>query len=284
MAAGDPIEANLSSKTYVVTGSNTGIGKEIARGLNRLGARVILACRNQTKAAAAKDDIVSSTGNDAVELIALDQGDPSSVKAFAAEVAQRHDQLDGLVNNAGCWLTTYELDPQGIERTFTVNTLGYWRLTNALEPLLIEGGGGRVVNVASEMAYGLQADDLGYQRRRWSGPAAYAQSKQGNRMLSWVRAERLRDKGVTVNALHPGVVSTEIARNGRGIVGGVSRVYFKVFGLTPTMGADTALWLAASPEAEGHTGKFWVKRRQKRRRFHDMERNRALWKQLESLG
>ena len=196
----------------------------------------------------------------------------------------RFGRLDGLVNNAGCWLTRYEVDPQGIERTFAVNTIGYWRLTNALEPLLIEGGGGRVVNVASEMAYGLKADDLGYQRRRWSGPAAYAQSKQANRMLAWVRAERLRDQGVTVNALHPGVVSTEIARNGRGIVGGVSRVYFKVFGLTPTMGADTALWLAASPEAEGHTGKFWVKRREKRRRFHDMERNRALFKQLESLG
>jgi NAD(P)-dependent dehydrogenase (short-subunit alcohol dehydrogenase family) len=283
MAAMDPIHVDLQGQVVVVTGSNTGIGKEVARGLARLGARVIMGCRNLERAEAARGEIITSTGNEAVDVIRLDQGDPVAVREFAREVQRRHGQLDALVNNAGAWLTQRSVDAAGIESTFAVNSLGYFRLTNALQPLLLAGAPSRVVNVASKMAFGLDVEDLGFSRRRYTGADAYARSKQANRMLAWVRADRLRNAGVTVNAIHPGVVSTEIARNATGVIGAVSRLCFKVFGRTPAQGADTALWLAASPEVEGITGRFWLDRQAQRRKFSDMSANRALWDRCEEL-
>ncbi|MGE0712569.1 MAG: SDR family NAD(P)-dependent oxidoreductase [Planctomycetota bacterium] len=283
MARYDPIDVDLSGKVAVVTGSNTGIGKEVARGLARLRARVILACRDPRKGGAARDDIMTSTGNYGVEVAQLDQSDPVSIREFARGVKERHRSLDILVNNAGAWLTQRRTDPQGIELTFVTNALGYFRLTNALEPLLLAGAPARIVDVASDMAYGLDLDDLEMRRGSFAGMKAYARSKQANRMLAWVRAERLKDQGVTVNALHPGVVASDISRSAPGMLGTISRKYFQTFGRTTTQGADTALWLAASPEVQGLTGRFWKDREQQRRKFTDMEQNRALWRKCEEL-
>jgi len=279
-----PIAADLSDKTCVVTGANTGIGKECARGLARLGARVVLACRSAERGAAALEELRADTGSDRLELRLLDLAEPASIARFAEDLGRDLERLDALINNAGLWMTERTTTAEGHETTFAVNVLGPFRLTGALEPLLEASGAGRVVDVASKMARGLDPDDLMFERRPYSGTAAYAQSKQANRMLAWVRSERLAPRKVTVNALHPGVVATEIARSAPGLLGLAARGYFRIVGKTPAQGADTAVWLAASPEVEGVSGKWWGERRERRCKFRVRNQNLALWAKCESLG
>lgn len=279
-----PIQADLTGKTCVVTGANTGIGKECARQLAALGARVVMGCRSAERGEAALKELQADGPKGSLELRIVDLADPASIAAFAEGLAGDLERLDALVNNAGLWMTERTLTGEGYETTFAVNVLGPFRLTNALEPLLKASGAGRVVDVASKMANGLDLDDLMFERRSFSGTAAYAQSKQANRMLAWVRAERLGEEKVTVNALHPGVVSTEIARSASGLFGLAARGYFKIAGRTAAQGADTAVWLAASPDVEGVSGKWWGDRKERRCKYRVRNQNLALWAKCEALA
>ena len=292
---GEPIPCDLTGAVVVVTGASAGIGKEVARGLVRRNAHVVLACRDLARGEAARADLARGDaawhgpGPDELgrrlEVALLDAADRASIAAFAAGVAARHGRLDVLVNNAGVWLPRREETPEGLERTFATNVLGYHRLTRALAPLLAASAPARVVNVASRMAWGLDLTDLGFARRAWGrGAGAYAQSKQANRMLSWSWAERLRPQGVTVHALHPGVVATEIARAGRGLVGLGARAYFALVGRSPAEGADTAVWLAAEPALDGVTGLLWQDRREVPCGFRDPAARAALWEAVEAFA
>jgi NAD(P)-dependent dehydrogenase (short-subunit alcohol dehydrogenase family) len=274
----------MQGKTCLVTGATAGIGKEIARGLARLGARVVITARSAERGAAARDDIARTTGNDAVEVLAADLSLRTSIREVAARFRAEHDRLHVLVNNAGVWTTTRQTTAEGLELTFATNVLGYHLLTRELLPLLERSAPARVVNVASNLARGLDLDDLQLERRRFDGVLAYAQSKQANRMLTWALAERLLEKRVTVNALHPGMVNTELVRDSRGIVGFFSRLVFGVFGRSPERGADTAVWLASSHDVEGVTGKLWKDRREVRCRFRDASKIDALWTKVEALA
>lgn len=273
----------MKGKTCVVTGANTGIGKEIARVLAQAGAKVILACRSQERGEAALAELKADTHNDDLELRLVDLSRQESIRTFARSLIDDLDRLDVLVNNAGVWLTEKTIGPDGIELTFGVNVLGYFLLSNLLVPLLEKSAPARIVNVASKMAGKLDIDDVQLERRGYNGTTAYSQSKQANRMLSWELAERLAGKNVTVNVMHPGPVKTELARNGKGIIGAGARVFFSVFGRTPQQGADTASWLAMSPDVEGVTGKFWQDRKEQRRKFYDPPQNKALWERCEAM-
>lgn len=279
----DPITVDLSAKTCLVTGATAGIGKEIARGLARLDARVVLACRSVDRGRAAKDDIARTTKNDKVELLEVDLSDQRSIRTAAAKFVAEHEYLHVLINNAGVWTTTRQTSVDGLELTFATNVLGYHLLTRELLPLLEKSAPARIVNVASGMAKGLDLNDLLFERRKYDGLAAYAQSKQANRMLSWTLAERLLDKRITVNALHPGVVNTELVRDASGVVGMISRTFFKVVGRTPEQGADTPLWLAAAIEVEGLTGKLWKDRKEVDCPFRDKAQLEALYAKCEAL-
>src|SRR5690606_28281680 len=178
-----PIAADLTGKTCIVTGANTGIGKEIARGLARLGARVVLACRSRERGQAALDELRADTGNEALELRELDLSRAASIEAFAAGVAADPEPLHALVNNAGVWLNTRQEGEGGMELTFATNALGPFRLTNLLEEKLKASAPARVVDVASDLARNLDVDDLAWRRRSYGGAKAYAASKAANRML-----------------------------------------------------------------------------------------------------
>jgi NAD(P)-dependent dehydrogenase (short-subunit alcohol dehydrogenase family) len=117
-----------------------------------------------------------------------------------------------------------------------------------------------------------------YERRRYSGRDAYAQSKQADRMLSWALARRLLDRGITVNALHPGFVATEIFAKGGGLAGMAASLYSKLRARTPEQGADTVVYLAASPELDGRSGLFWIDRQERRCRFRDEEQEERLYR------
>lgn len=277
-----PIDADLSGKTCVVTGANSGIGKQIAENLASLGAHVVMACRSQERGQAALDDIASRVDGARLELSLLDQSSQASIRDFADRVRRDHPRVHVLVNNAGIYPDRRRLSVDGIELTWATNVMGYFVLTNALLDHLRASAPARIVFVASSLAGGLDLDDLQWERRRFGGIKAYKQSKQANRMLSWVLAETLEGSGVSVNTVHPGGVSTGIGRNQKGLWGLLVRLAFKTQ-KSVEEGADTATWVAASPDLEGISGRFWADRAERPCEFRDMAACRALWQRCEAL-
>jgi NAD(P)-dependent dehydrogenase (short-subunit alcohol dehydrogenase family) len=270
-------------RTCLVTGGNSGIGKETARGLARRGHRVVLACRDAERGEAARRDIAETTGNPAVELMIVDLARQASIREFARAFLASHRELHVLVNNAGGWSARRREGPDGIEETWAVNVLGYFLVTELLLGRLRESGPARIVNVASKLAGELDLDDVEFRRRPYSGISAYSQSKQADRMLSWALARRLEGAGVTVNAVHPGGVSTPLFAKGGGWMAMAASVVAKAAGKTPEQGADTVVWLAASPEVEGSSGRFWIDRREVGCRFRDAAAEERLWELCASM-
>ena len=272
----EPVQADLTGKTCLVTGASAGIGLAAARALARLGAHVVMAVRNPEKGERARREVMGATGRD-VEMAVVDLASRKSIRAFARDVAARHAKIDVLVNNAGIWSDRRQLSPDGIELVWATNVLGIFLVTELLRPRLLAAGRARVVNVASRLAGELDLADVQFERRPWSGRAAYAQSKQADRMLTWALARRLEGTGITANALHPGFVATEIFAKGGGLVGLGGSIWSKLRGLSPDEGADTVVWLAASPDVETRSGLFWAERQERRCRFRDEAGEEALW-------
>jgi len=246
---------DLADKTCIVTGGNTGIGLETVRGLARDGARVIIACRDEARGKTARDDVVASTGNESVEVMLLDLASLESVRAFASQVRDRVERLELLVNNAGVWPRARQSTADGFELTFGVNHLGHFALVQELRPLIEKSAPARIVNLSSRLHYrgSMRWDDLMMERGRFSGPKAYSQSKLANVLFTLALARRLADSGVTCNAVHPGVVRTELARS-------YPRLLVKLFHLfliSPEQGAATSLRVATDPDLATTTGEYF---------------------------
>jgi NAD(P)-dependent dehydrogenase (short-subunit alcohol dehydrogenase family) len=276
--------SDLSGRTALVTGASDGIGREVARGLAARGAHVILACRNEARAEAARAAIARSTGSRALEVQLVDFSRPAQIRAFARAVREAHPALHVLVNNAGGWSSSRRETAEGLERTWATNMLGYFLTTELLRPLLLAGAPARIVNVASLLAYGLDLSDTGFTRRRYDGIAAYAQSKQANRQWTWALARRLEGSGVTANAMHPGTVNTGIYRKNGGLRGAAATLWEVFHGRTPAEGADTVLWLAASPEASGGNGLFFIDRQERECEFRNRDEEERLWAACEAMA
>ena len=272
----EPLRADLSGRTCLVTGASAGIGLAAARGLARLGARVVMAVRNPEKGERARRAVMGATGRE-VEMAVVDLGSRRSIRAFARDLAARHPKLDVLVNNAGIWSESRKVSPDGVELVWATNVLNYFLVTELLLPQLQAAGRARVVNVASRLAGGLDLTDVQFERRPYFGRSAYAQSKQADRMLTWALARRLPGTGTTANAMHPGFVATEIFGKGGGLVSLLASLYSKLRGRRPEEGADTVVWLAASPDVENRSGLFWIDRQERRCRFRDEAGEEALW-------
>lgn len=274
-------EALLQGRVAVVTGANSGIGREIARALLGRGARVVLACRSEKRGQAAAEALAAEGGAGGgagtVDLQVVDLSSMASTRAFIERIRARYPKLDILVNNASIWPETREVSVEGIERTWATNVLAYFLLMTQLAERL---RGGRIVNVASDFAGGLDLDDPELERRPWSGTAAYRQSKQAERMLTWGMAERAGD--VTVNAYHPGGVDTRLFRYQSGLLGLAMAGWARLAGRTPEQGADTGVWLATAPELAGVTGRYWHQRTERPCRFRDYEATQRLWSLCEA--
>jgi len=270
-----PIDADLSGRVAVVTGANRGMGKETALAMARMGCTVVLGCRNQERGEATAQEINEATRGTAIPL-ELDLSSLPSVHSFVATFNERFSTLDVLVNNAAAFLRTREVSADGFEMHWATNVLGPHLLTQLLLPALQTSGHGRVVSVSTLAAGGLDLSDTQYERRRFSGLGAYRASKQAIQMLTFALADRLDPEQVMANALNPGYVLTELTTN----VGGLLKaliVLTSFRAVSEAEGADTAIWLAASPEVEGITGRFWNKRREARRKFSDSQEIEQLW-------
>jgi len=277
--------APMTGKTCLVTGANSGIGLEIARGLAAQGGRVLMVARDAARGEAARMEVAGSTGNDSVELLLCDLASQTQVRSLADRVLECCPKLHILVNNAGLTLGERILTEDGFETTFAVNHLAPFLLTELLRERLIASSPARVVTVASDAHSGgkIDFDDLSGERR-FSGWAAYSQSKLANILFTSELAKRLEGTGVTATCLHPGVVRTGFARKGPTFF----RIFFKaawLFLLTPERGADTAVWLASSPEVAGASGGYYVKRRLRKpsKAAQDPETAAKLWRMSEKL-
>jgi retinol dehydrogenase 14 len=255
-----PLPATLG-KTCLVTGANSGIGKETALGLARMGARVVLVCRNAQKGEHALADIQREAGSADLELLLADMASLGSVHALATQVRQRCPRLDVLINNAGAAVPSRTLSADGIELTIAGNHLGPALLTLLLLDLLRSSAPSRIVNVSSEAHRNahLDMDDLQFVRRKYNGLAAYSQSKLLMNAFTFELARRLEGSGVTANCLHPGVVATNIWPNDAPWFFKLAVGAMKPFMLSARRGADVSLYLATAPEVASVTGQYFVK-------------------------
>ncbi len=281
--------ADMTGSTVVITGGNSGIGKETAVALARAGATVVITARDAAKARAAVADIRSRSGNDAVDEVVFDLGDLASVESGANELLERCNRIDVLVNNAGLVLTDRQETKDNLEATFAINHLGPFRLTQLLMDRIVASSPARIVTVSStahrSARNGMNFDDL-QSIAHYSGMQAYGQSKLANILFTTELARRLAGTGVTANALHPGTVATGYGRDGdtRGVLA-FGLVIIKPFILSPEKGARTSVYLASSPEVSTVTGGYFVKCKQRRpsKAAQDTAAARRLWDVSEEL-
>ncbi|MCB9130577.1 MAG: SDR family oxidoreductase [Anaerolineales bacterium] len=251
----------MRGKVCMVTGATSGIGQVTAAALAMQGAHVIVVGRNRAKAQQVVGEIRRQSGNDAVWYLLADFSDLQQVRELAAAFSAQYSQLDVLVNNAGTYFNTRHPAPGGVEMTFHVNHLAHFLLTNLLLETLTASAPARIVNVTSRAHEydNMDFDDLGFERS-YFGMKAYARSKLANLLFTYELARRLAGSGVTVNAVHPGGVATDIWRTNFPVLGPAIKWVMSLFALTPEEGADTLIYLASSPDVEGVTGKYFVER------------------------
>lgn len=284
----EPDIPDLTGRTAVVTGANSGLGLETARMLAGAGARVLMACRNVAKAEAAAARV-----GDGAEIVALDLASLASVATAADEVKGRTSRLDLLVNNAGLMAIDRATTEDGFEMQFGVNHLGHFALTAHLAPLLLAAPEARVVNVSSvgHRPGTVRFDDLMFERRRYDRWRPYFQSKLANLLFSLELERRFRAAGVTAKALtaHPGATSTDLGQEGGGFTNGFLRL-FGGFGQSVRVGALPIVRAAVDPEAKG--GQFYGPQfvqfgypvlETPTRRARNAEDARRLWEESEKL-
>lgn len=255
-----PQESGMSGKVCLVTGATAGIGFATALGLARQGATVVGVGRNSDKCHAIAARIRQETDNPAVEFVPADLSVQAEVRRFAEEFKLGGVRLDVLVNNVGAFFMSRQVSADGIEMTWAVNYLNVYLLTELLLDTARTSAPSRVVNVSSAMHSNAQLnfDDL-QGARKYSGMKAYGQSKLALLMYTYDLARRLAGTGVTVNALHPGFVASDMYRSSGGFIKLLGPV-IKLMAVNPEVGAETSIYLAISPEVEGITGKYFVKR------------------------
>lgn len=246
----------LQGKVCLITGANSGIGKATALGLAKLGATVVMVCRDKSKGEATQTEIKAQSGNDSVDLLLADLASQASIRQLAAEVLTRYPQVHVLLNNAGISPNKRVLTADGIESTFAVNHLAPFLLTHLLLERLKASAPARVVTVASTAASSINFDNL-QGEKQWSMLGTYGQSKMCNILFTRELAQRLEGTGVTANCLHPGVVNTGLARDFTPAFRLMARLFFT----SPANGARTSIYLASAPEVAGISGKYFSKKR-----------------------
>jgi NAD(P)-dependent dehydrogenase (short-subunit alcohol dehydrogenase family) len=252
---------DLEGKLALVTGGSGGLGAETARALASRGARVVITARDRAKGEGVARGIGAGTGRDAVEVEQLELGSLSSIRAFAERFLARHGALQILVNNAGVMACPFGKTSDGFELQFGTNHLGHFLLTGLVAPALLRGAPARIVSVSSRghQMSPVVFDDIHFERRPYQKWAAYGQAKTANVLFAVELERRLGARGVHANALHPGVIATELSRHlvpedyeflRKRQPGGQMRLK------SVEAGAATSVYAATAPELEGRGGLY----------------------------
>ncbi len=269
----------MIDRTCLITGASSGIGRATANELARMGATLVLVCRDRKRGEETLAEVRRSSTGGTVDLLLADLASQESIRALARDFLASGRPLHVLINNAGVVNTTRTVTVDGVETVFAVNHLAYFLLTLLLLDRLKASIPARIVNVASEAhKFGpLDFDDLGGERR-YRPMRIYGQSKLANVLFTYELARRLEGTGVTVNCLHPGAVATGLGFNNGVVAKAIIRL-LRPFLRTAETGARTSIYLASSPAVAGITGRYFVDCREARSSAASMDRDtgRRLW-------
>lgn len=249
----------IKGKTCMITGANTGIGKETARKIAALDSNVVMVCRNSEKGELARKEIIDSTGNINVDLLICDLASLKDVRRLAEEFLQSYSNLHVLINNAGVFRMKREVSEDGYELTFAVNYLAHYYLTTYLLPLLKKSSPSRIVNVSSDIHkfFKIKMRDP-LLEKRYSGNQAYSNSKTAMVLFANKLVRELEGTGISVFTVNPGHVKTQMTTEGL-------PKWFRIISdlmptrKTPTIGAETSVFAAVSPSLDGLTGLYFTK-------------------------
>lgn len=275
----------LPNRVVLITGATSGIGFATAKALARAGARVVMVSRDPLRGESARAAINRETGSDQLEVMQADLSSLDSIRVLAKRFLAAHEKLDVLINDAGVFEPHRRLSADGIEMTLAVNVVAPFLLTSLLLDRLRQSAPSRIVNVSSatQATASLHIDDLQFERRPYRMTQAYGQSKLALLLVTKELARRLQGTGISVNALHPGGVASNLGNRG-GLVGLGWRVA-RLFMISPDEGAKTSVYLALSPELTGVSGGYFAK--QKRVASNPIAEDPSmagkLWETLESL-
>jgi NAD(P)-dependent dehydrogenase (short-subunit alcohol dehydrogenase family) len=278
-------DRSMTDKTVLITGGNSGIGKETALGLARMNATLVIVGRDQERTVGAVEEIKKTTGNDKVDHYLCDMASLAEVRKLASDFLSDHSRLDVLFNNAGAINSKRSLSKDGYELTFAVNHLAHFLLTELLLNILKKSAPSRVITTSSAAANigKMHFDDLMLERN-YTGFKAYGQSKLANQLFTYELARRLHQTKVTANCLHPGTVRTGFAMNNSGALK-AGMALFRPFMINANKAAETPIYLASSPEVQNVTGKYFQKKMIKEppKAAMDLEAASRLWEISEKL-
>jgi retinol dehydrogenase 12 len=279
-------QGNMEGKVCLITGATSGIGLETARALARQGATLVLVGRDKGRGEAALAEVRRTEPDAKLELMLADFTRLDTVRALAADFQARHSRLDVLLNNAGLIIDRRQVTPDGFEATFATNHLAHFLLTHLLLDMLKASGAARVVNVSSEAHRFGSLDFLEdvNAERGYTPMKVYGNSKLANILFSLELTRRLEGTKVTTNSLHPGMVRTGFGHNTQGFF----RHLVKLAGpfmLSAEGGARTSVYLASSPEVEGVSGKYFIRRKVRReaKAARDAAAAEKLWRKSAEL-
>jgi NAD(P)-dependent dehydrogenase (short-subunit alcohol dehydrogenase family) len=289
-----------TTRTILITGANSGLGLRSSEALAAKGAHVVMACRTAEKAARALDEVKAMATVAQPEVIALDLADLSSVRDVAAEINERFDSIDVLMNNAGIMAVPKGRTADGFESQIGTNHLGHFALTGLVLPTLLASRGPRVVTVSStgHRMGTVHPDDLSYEHRRYTRWGAYGQTKLANLLFTSELQRRATEAGssLVAAAAHPGYAATNLtsgpATGAPKFFGSVVKFGDRVFGQSDAMGALPQLYAATMPDVVGND--YWgpdgfaeqrghPRRVDRNRSARDAEMARRLWDTSESL-
>jgi retinol dehydrogenase-14 len=276
----------MKDKTVVITGASSGIGLASARELARQGALVAMVCRDAQRAEAARKEVAAVATGRAPTVFLADLLSQREIRRLAEEIKRTHAQIDVLINNAGAVFARRELTVDGIEKTFAVNHLAPFLLTNLLLDHIRAAPAGRIVTVGSE-SYSSALDFENLQsEKKHHFLFAYFRSKLENILFTFELSRRLAGTRVTANCLSPGPTKTRFGNNMDGFAA-LFPLFIRSFPFfaSPEKGARTSVYLASSPEVAGVTGRFYVRSREVRTKpvTHDLGVARRLWDITEAL-
>jgi retinol dehydrogenase 13 len=276
----------MDGRVCVLTGATSGVGYHAAKRLVEGGARLVLVCRNAEKAAHVKDELEGEYRT-SVRILQADFSRLAEVRKAAGVILEEYPRIDVLINNAGIHMSRRSLTEDGLETAFCVNHLASFLFTRLLLPRLLESAPARIIQVNSQghRFGGLDLDDLNWDRRRYRGLQGYGASKVAQLLTVWELADRLKGTGVTVNAMHPGGVRTNIGMNNGLLYQWYQRLLIWPILKAPRISGEAIYYLAAAPEMAEVSGRFFNLTIDEKPAAHALDRalGKQVWKISETL-